>query len=49
MKVDPAKLDNVLKKFGVGQGNTEGDKNAKDKKTDTKETLTTTLTAENKE
>ena len=39
MKVDPEKLGDVLKKFGVGQ--------AKDtKKEDGKETLTTTLTAE---
>lgn len=51
MKVDPEKLGDVLKKFGVGQK--KSDEKADEKsgnKSDSKtETLTTTLTAETKE
>lgn len=50
MKVDPEKLGDVLKKFGVGQGKTSQATDApKDEKKTDKETLTTTLTAETKE
>ena len=51
MKVDPEKLGDVLKKFGVGQTKSESKTDEKSgNKSDSKtETLTTTLTAETKE
>ncbi len=51
MKVDPEKLGDVLKKFGVGQSKSEAKTDEKSgNKSDSKtETLTTTLTAETKE
>ncbi|MBA44704.1 MAG: carbon storage regulator [Magnetococcales bacterium] len=51
MKVDPEKLGDVLKKFGVGQSKSESKTDEKSgNKSDSKtETLTTTLTAETKE
>lgn len=51
MKVDPEKLGDVLKKFGVGQSKSDAKTDEKSgNKSDSKtETLTTTLTAETKE